>query len=74
MTVHRAAGDIHITADGAATNSPYVRELRVNGKQWSQTWLPESFAESGGTLTFTLGSTPDKQWGSSATAAPPSFD
>jgi predicted alpha-1,2-mannosidase len=74
MTVHRAAGDIHITADGAATNSPYVQGLRVNGKQWSQTWLPESFANGGGTLTFTLGSIPDKQWGSGAKAEPPSFE
>ena len=74
ITVHRAGGDIHITAPGAAPGSPYVTALRVNGKSWSQTWLPESFATQGGTLEFKLGTAPDKQWGSANNAAPPSFE
>lgn len=74
ITIHRAAGDIVIKGDGAATDSPYVRSLRVDGKDSSRTWLPESFVERGGTLDFQLGATPNRNWGTAANDAPPSFE
>jgi predicted alpha-1,2-mannosidase len=73
-TVHRPRGDVHIVADGAATNAPYVQSLTVNGAPYTRTWLPESFAHTGGTLHFKLGSQPDKSWGTAKDAAPPSFE
>lgn len=73
-TVHRSGGDLHIVADGAAPNAPYVTSLRVNGKPWSKPWLPEQFATGGGMLEFHLLPTPDKHWGSAPDAAPPSFE
>ena len=71
--VHRAAGDVRITAKGAATDHPYVQALKVNGKSDSKTWLPESFALKGGTLDFDLGDKPNTTWGISKGDEPPSF-
>lgn len=75
-TIHirRAAGDIVVKAPDAETNVPYVQSLKVNGESTTKTWLPESFAERGGTLEFDLSATPNKQWGTNAEDAPPSFE
>lgn len=71
--IHRPTRDMVIKSNGAATDAPYVHDLKVNGKSTSKTWLPESFLENGGTLDFVLSSAPDKQWGTGANDAPPSF-
>ena len=73
IRIHRASGDIVIRSEGAATDAPYVRALKVDGNSTSKTWLPESFVSHGGTLDFVLSSTPDKQWGAGANDSPPSF-
>ncbi|GAA4769678.1 GH92 family glycosyl hydrolase [Stakelama sediminis] len=70
-TIDRPDGRIEIQADGAAPDSPYVQALKVNGASSDRAWLPASFVAKGGTLHFTLGKMPDKQWGSSF--LPPSF-
>jgi predicted alpha-1,2-mannosidase len=74
ITVHRAQGDVHIVAEGAAPDAPYVQGLTVDGVPYTRTWLPEDFAKKGGTLHFQLGSSPDKSWGTGPDAAPPSFE
>ncbi len=40
---------------------------------WDLPWLPGSALQSGGTLDFTLASSPDPAWGSAPAASPPSF-
>ncbi|HEY3628548.1 MAG TPA: GH92 family glycosyl hydrolase [Terracidiphilus sp.] len=72
--IRRTAGDIVIKAHGADTNAPYVRSLKVNGKDTTKNWLPEDFVEHGGTIEFELSTTPDKNWGTRAEDAPPSFE
>ncbi|WP_223198999.1 GH92 family glycosyl hydrolase [Solihabitans fulvus] len=64
---------ITINAPGASTSSPYVTGLKVNGQSSTRPWLPESFVANGGTLDYTLSSTPDTAWGSTSADAPPSF-
>jgi putative alpha-1,2-mannosidase len=64
---------ISIEAPAAGTDAPYVQSLTVNGRATSDTWLPESFSASGGTLHFELGTTAHTSWGSGATHAPPSW-
>ncbi|GAA1984064.1 GH92 family glycosyl hydrolase [Amycolatopsis minnesotensis] len=64
---------ITINGKGAATASPYVTGLKVNGKDYAKPWLPEALVSSGGTLDYTLSSTPDTKWGSAPSDAPPSF-
>jgi len=71
--IHRAGGDVTIEAPGASHDNLYVHALTLDGKPWRKPWLPESFPLHGGTLRFTLNATPDKNWGSDATDAPPSF-
>jgi predicted alpha-1,2-mannosidase len=49
-----------INADNTDT---YVQSVRFNGSPRSQSWLPESFVQRGGTVDFTLGSSAST-WGS----------
>ena len=60
------------TAPGAADDSPYVQGLSLNGTAWNGAYLPASVFTSGGTLDWTLGSTPDPTWAAAAADAPPS--
>ena len=71
--IERPAGRIHITADGAATDVPYVHALSVDGRPTSRLWLGEDFLSHGEDLHFSLSAEPDKRWGSSPADAPPSF-
>ncbi|GAB1513430.1 lectin [Actinophytocola sp. KF-1] len=75
ITISRGGGvTIDITAPGASDTVKYVQSLSVNGTASNRAWVPESFTNGGGTLAFTLGSTPNTGWGSAAADAPPSFD
>jgi predicted alpha-1,2-mannosidase len=75
VIIHRGNGvTITINGSGASTANKYVQSLTVNGATSTRPWLPESFVASGGTLGFTLGSTPNTSWGSNPADAPPSFD
>jgi len=73
ITIHRPTGDIQIDAKSAATNTPYIQGLKLNGKPTTKTWLPESFALKGGHLDFDLGDAPNKSWGIHPGDEPPSF-
>jgi predicted alpha-1,2-mannosidase len=74
IVIHRPTGQtITITAPGTTTSDYYVQSLQVNGKTSTQPWLPASFVANGGTLNYTVGSTPNTTWGSSANDAPPSY-
>ncbi|SPT57429.1 GH92 family glycosyl hydrolase [Actinomadura madurae] len=73
IEVRRSSGQkVTIKAPGAET-SRYIQALKVNGKATTKAWLPESFARSGGTLDFTLGTSPNTGFGSAESDAPPSF-
>ncbi|MFI6657881.1 GH92 family glycosyl hydrolase [Streptomyces sp. NPDC050523] len=65
--------DISIRADGAAADAPYIRSLKVNGRTSERPWLSSSLVRDGGRLDYTLSGTPDKEWGSDPSDAPPSF-
>lgn len=65
---------LQINGTGAADGSPYVQSLTVNGTATTQTWLHYSDIANGGTLNFTMGSSPNTSWGSNATDIPPSFN
>jgi putative alpha-1,2-mannosidase len=75
VIVHRGNGiTLTVNGNGASTANKYVQSLTVNGVSSTKPWLPESLVTGGGTLTFTLGATPNTTWGSSPADAPPSFD
>lgn len=61
-----------VTAPDAAPGAPYVRSMRVNGASWSHAYLRPSLLSRGGTVDFTLGTTPNTGWATGRTDAPPS--
>ncbi|MDX6346610.1 MAG: hypothetical protein QOF84_1400 [Streptomyces sp.] len=74
ITVHRGSGQtITINAPNASADTYYVQSLKVNGADSEKAWLPESFVADGGTLDYTLGTTPNTTWASAPADAPPSF-
>jgi predicted alpha-1,2-mannosidase len=73
IRIDRPGAPIHIVADGAAADAPYVHALSVNGRATSRPWLDEGFVRRGGELRFSLSSTPDEGWGAAPQDAPPSY-
>jgi predicted alpha-1,2-mannosidase len=62
-----------IDGNGAADNAPYVQSATWNGAAWDNAYAPTSAITSGGTLSYTLGTSPNTSWASAASAAPPSY-
>ncbi|MEU4244204.1 glycoside hydrolase family 92 protein [Actinoplanes sp. NPDC026619] len=48
-----------INADSTET---YVQRVTLNGRTLGKSWLPESFAQRGGTVNFTLAATANQSW------------
>ena len=55
------------------STAPYIDAVRFNGHGFNQPWTTYCALANGGRLTYQLGTRPDRSWGSSASATPPSF-
>ncbi len=64
---------LKIIGQGASATTPYVQELRLNGKPYNSTWLPFETIANGATLQFKLSNAPNTKWATEPLAAPPSF-
>ncbi len=53
--------------------APYVKALRINGHSHTKPWTTYCALVRGGDLAFQLSRHPNRRWGSSAAAAPPSY-
>ncbi len=53
--------------------APYIRSLQLNGHAYGKPWTTYCALARGADLSFQLGPYPNRSWGTSATAAPPSF-
>jgi predicted alpha-1,2-mannosidase len=63
---------IEITSKGSGI---YVQSVELNGEPYDSAWLPLSkLSAKRNVLAFTLGSEPNKSWGSKPDSLPPSFD
>jgi predicted alpha-1,2-mannosidase len=62
-----------LNANGNTDRTPYIHGMRVNGVSWNRAYLPLSAIIGGGTIGYSLSSTPDNGWASGPQAAPPSF-
>jgi predicted alpha-1,2-mannosidase len=62
-----------LNAHGNTDSTPYIRSMTVNGVSWNRAYLPLSAINGGGTIGYSLRSTPDNSWASGPHAAPPSF-
>jgi predicted alpha-1,2-mannosidase len=55
------------------TGTPYIQDLKLNGKDHTQNWIKFSDVSAGGELEFALGPDPNTAWGSTPEDAPPSL-
>ncbi len=55
------------------SSAPYIDAVQFNGHGFGRPWTSYCALAKGGHLAFQLGTRPDRGWGSSAAAAPPSF-
>jgi hypothetical protein len=62
-----------IDGNGAADDAPYVQSATWNSSAWNNAYAPTSAITTGGTLSYTLGTSANDSWASSASAAPPSY-
>ena len=53
--------------------APYTSGMRVDGRSYSRPWTTWCSLRRGGSLEFSLSPMPDRRWGGSAAAAPPSY-
>lgn len=73
-TMHMGNGkDFTIIARNNSAKNIYIQSAMLNGKPWNKPWLSHSDIANGATLVLTMGSTPNKNWGTALDAAPPSM-
>jgi len=61
-----------LTIDATGTG-PYVQSATWNGTAWNDAYAPPGALSGGGTLSYTLGTSPNTSWASAAADAPPSY-
>jgi putative alpha-1,2-mannosidase len=62
-----------IEAKNVSAQNKYVQSATLNGEPLNRPWFEHSSLVKGGTLVLNMGPRPNKQWGSSPEAAPPSM-
>lgn len=62
-----------IEAKNVSAQNKYVQSAILNGKPLNKSWFEHSTLVKGGSLVLNMGPRPNKQWGSSPEAIPPSM-
>jgi putative alpha-1,2-mannosidase len=50
-------------ANNLSDHNIYIQSVRLNGKSWDKPYLPYDELKNGGTIEFTMGPQPNKDWG-----------
>ena len=50
-------------AENLSEKNIYIQSVKLNGKDWTQPFLPYSELKDGGTIVYRMGPEPNKQWG-----------
>jgi len=61
-----------LEAKGADATHKYIQSVEINGKPWDKTWFSHDVITNGGRIKLIMGDRPNKLWGASPEAAPPS--
>ncbi len=61
-----------VIAENNTGYNKYIQSATLNGKPLNQPWLAHSDISNGGKLVLQMGPRPNKEWGSDASAVPPS--
>lgn len=54
-------------------NNEYIHSVTLNGQTHANNWISFKDISNGGSLSFTLGASPERSWGSAPADAPPSL-
>jgi predicted alpha-1,2-mannosidase len=78
VTIHldkafNIAGKFIIEARNNSGRNKYIQSATLDGKPLNRPWFDHSEIKNGGKLVFMMGCEPNKEWGSSPEAAPPSM-
>lgn len=63
-----------VIAKNCSDENKYIQNATLNGKAWDKPWISHEDIVSGGTLVLNMGRHPNKSWGASVEAAPPSAE
>jgi predicted alpha-1,2-mannosidase len=73
-TIHMGNGhDLTIIARHNSETNAYIQSATLNGKPWNKPWFSHADIVNGGSLVLTMGPQPNKNWGSTPDATPPSM-
>jgi putative alpha-1,2-mannosidase len=65
--IHLSNGNTFtVTAKHLSKSNFYIQSVRLNDKEWNSPFLPYDELKDGGSLAFTMGSEPNKNWGVAA--------
>ncbi|MEO8738043.1 MAG: glycoside hydrolase domain-containing protein, partial [Edaphobacter sp.] len=70
---NKQGGTLTISAPGASMKNRYIASAKVNGKAWNRDWVGQSDIAHGGTIDYTLSTSPTA-WATAEKSAPPSVD
>jgi putative alpha-1,2-mannosidase len=73
VTLQLGAHRVQLSAPEASDTRPYIHGLKVHGRAWTRPWITYQTLASARTLDYHLSASPDRSWGSSGHAMPPSF-
>jgi putative alpha-1,2-mannosidase len=62
-----------IEAKSVSAQNKYIQSATLNGKPLNKPWFDHAELVKGGTLVLNMGPRPNKQWGSTPQAVPPSM-
>lgn len=63
-----------VEAQNNSEENKYIQSATLNGKPWNKPWFSHADLISGGKLVLIMGPKANRNWGSSATDAPPSAE
>lgn len=63
-----------IIAENASDENKYIQSATLNGQPWNKPWFSHDDIKEGARLVLVMGNAPNKSWGSSDDAVPPSMD
>ena len=64
--------EFRIRCHDYSPDNKYIQKAVFNGKEWNKCWFSHEDLMNGGVIEFTMGKTPNRQWG--LESAPPSFE
>lgn len=62
-----------VSAPDVSSKNIYIQSVKWNGKGYDKNYITHSMILQGGFLEFVMGSSPNKNWGSSSSSCPPSM-